>query len=105
MKLQTDPRLPQNVPSGYLQQLVARLYDVFRDISKQVNGLAAGHVTAVDSFTAAPTTGTWNKGDFVRNSNPAEAGSAGSKYVVTGWICSVAGTPGTWLACRCLTGN
>jgi hypothetical protein len=105
MKLQSDPRLPQNPPAGYVQQLVTRLYDVLRPIAQQVNALSDGHITAHASYTAAPTSGSWNKGDFVRNSTPAEAGAALSKYVVTGWICTVAGTPGTWLECRSLTGN
>jgi hypothetical protein len=38
---------------------------------------------------AAPTTGTYRVGDIVYNSAPASAG-----YV--GWVCTVAGTPGTW---------
>jgi len=37
----------------------------------------------------APTTGTWRVGDIVYNSAPASAG-----YV--GFVCTVAGTPGTW---------
>lgn len=40
---------------------------------------------------AAPTTGTWRVGDWVRNSAPA----VGSPK---GWICTVAGTPGTWVS-------
>jgi hypothetical protein len=55
--------------------------------------------------TAAPTTGTWAVGDTYHKTNPAEAGSAGSKYIITGWICTVAGEPGTWLEMRVLTGN
>lgn len=44
----------------------------------------------VDEFgTAAPTTGVWKRGDKVWNSTPSAAG-----YI--GWICVVAGTPGTW---------
>ena len=39
--------------------------------------------------SAAPTTGTFVVGDVVYNSAPASAG-----YV--GWVCTVAGTPGTW---------
>jgi hypothetical protein len=39
--------------------------------------------------TAAPTSGTWNKGDSVMNGNPSAGGTAG-------WICVTAGTPGTW---------
>ena len=103
--IQIDPRLPQDPPAGYVQQLVTRLYDVLRPMAEQINGISLGHASAHSTYTAAPTTGTWAKGDFVRNSAPAEAGTAGSKYVITGWICSVAGTPGTWLACRSLTGN
>ena len=57
------------------------------------------------SATAAPTGGAYQKGDLVWNSNPAEAGVALSKYVVIGWICTVTGTPGTWLDMRTLTGN
>lgn len=39
--------------------------------------------------TAAPTTGMWAKGAIVWNTNPAAAG-------FIGWVCTVAGTPGTW---------
>jgi hypothetical protein len=38
---------------------------------------------------AAPTAGTWSKGQLVLNSAPAVNG-----YL--GWACTVAGTPGTW---------
>ena len=41
--------------------------------------------------TAAPTTGTWERGDYVRNSNPAVGQPKG-------WICTVSGTPGTWVS-------
>lgn len=39
--------------------------------------------------TAAPVAGTWKQGDIVWNSSPAAAGSIG-------WVCTTAGTPGTW---------
>jgi hypothetical protein len=39
--------------------------------------------------SAAPTTGTWSLGDVVYNTNP----SSGAYF---GWVCTVAGTPGTW---------
>lgn len=39
--------------------------------------------------SAAPTTGTYAVGEIVLNSAPASAG-----YI--GWVCTVAGTPGTW---------
>jgi parallel beta-helix repeat protein len=45
-------------------------------------------------MTAAPTVGTWAVGDEIRNSAPAVASPKG-------WLCTVAGTPGTWVS----TGN
>ena len=44
------------------------------------------------SGTAAPTTGTWAQGDFVWNTAPSGA------TPTIGWSCTVAGTPGTWVA-------
>lgn len=55
--------------------------------------------------TAAPTVGTYVVGDRVNNSAPSELGSASSKYTIRGWVCTVAGAPGTWLQDRGLTGN
>lgn len=40
-------------------------------------------------LSAAPAYGTWAVGDVVINSAPASAG-----YI--GWVCTVAGSPGTW---------
>lgn len=58
-----------------------------------------------DWGTAPPTFGTYPLGSVRNNSAPAELGTAGSKYVIDKWRCVTAGTPGTWVACRCLTGN
>jgi hypothetical protein len=41
--------------------------------------------------TAAPTTGTWKRGDHVSNS----AAAVGQPK---GWFCTVAGSPGTWIS-------
>ncbi|WP_204315580.1 hypothetical protein, partial [Stenotrophomonas maltophilia] len=41
--------------------------------------------------SAAPTTGAWLQGDVIENSVPAAGGNAG-------WICTTAGSPGTWKA-------
>jgi hypothetical protein len=55
---------------------------------------------------AAPVAGTWTACDKVTNVNgPTEQGVGGSKYVITGWVCTVGGTPGTWVPMRSLTGN
>ena len=45
--------------------------------------------------TAAPTVGTWKLYDRVWNTAPAAAG-------VPGWVCTTAGTPGTWNAMAAL---
>jgi len=52
-----------------------------------------------------PINGTWNVGDFIYNSNPSEAGTSGSKYIILGWICKTSGNPGVWQECHVLTGN
>lgn len=44
----------------------------------------------IDTGTAAPTTKTWTAGSIVYNRAP----TAGTRSV--GWICTTAGTPGTW---------
>lgn len=83
--------------------------DVYRELQEHaalINLLTDGRITGTNNAsTAAPTGGTYAQGDFVRNSAPSELGSAGSKYLIFGWSCSVGGTPGTWLSCRFLTGN
>ena len=77
-----------------------------KQVAQQVNALSEGRLVATyNAYTAAPTSGTWAKGDYIKNSTPAEAGSVSSKYVILGWVCTVAGTPGTWLQTRTLTGN
>lgn len=65
-----------------------------------------GRLSAAMSMTAAPTAGSWAQGDIVRNSNPVEVtSSAGDNYVLFGWICTVAGVPGTWEELRVPTGS
>jgi hypothetical protein len=65
--------------------------------STSVNPATIRHVTPVfrewgmdaTRMSAAPTTGTWSKGEVVWNSNP----TVGS---YTGWVNTAAGTPGSW---------
>lgn len=65
----------------------------------------AASLCIIRDGTSAPASGTYSVCDRVINTSPSELGSAGSKYVVQGWICTAAGTPGTWLEQRTLTGN
>ena len=78
----------------------------YREIARQVNGLSEGSISVRhQAITVAPTTGTWTQGDFVTNSAPEELGTTPNKYVILGWVCVAAGTPGTWVETRSLTGN
>jgi hypothetical protein len=48
------------------------------------------HGTNIVSYgTGVPTVGTWLKADRAKNMNPSASG-------YEGWICTTAGTPGTW---------
>ena len=97
MKLNTTPRVHINDPV---------LQRELREHATQVNLLSEGRIAAeYAATTAAPTTGTHARGDFVRNSEPSELGTASSKYVIFGWLCVTGGEPGTWVQCRFLTGN
>lgn len=96
-KLNTTPRV------GVQDPLLQR---ELREHASQVNQMAEGRIAAFyQASTAAPTTGAWARGDFALNSTPTELGTAGSKYIIHGWRCTVSGTPGTWVQCRFLTGN
>ena len=83
-----------------------RIETILNQITNQLNGISEGTAAYVtNAYTASPTSGTYAVSDFVKNSVPSELGVAASKYVILGWICTVSGTPGTWLQCRVLTGN
>lgn len=106
MRPVSDPILPQNPETAYEKLLNLRLKDIFRVWGTRLNAISDGQISAIDNAaTAAPTTGTYAKGDFIRNSAPSELGSAASKYVIYGFLCVTGGTPGTWVQCRFLTGN
>ncbi|WP_213941188.1 hypothetical protein [Pseudomonas sp. dw_612] len=97
MKTNTTPRTGTNDPV---------LQRELREHATQINQISEGYIAGFyTARTTAPTSGTWLQGDSIKNSAPAELGTAGSKYFVEGWVCSVSGTPGTWLQKRCLTGN
>lgn len=84
------------------------LYDILKKLETLLNAVAEGKIAGTTNAATAAPTGTaqsYQVGDFVKNSNPSELGSAGSKYVLIGWICVTAGSPGTWKEFRVLTGN
>src|SRR5690606_32929599 len=101
MRIQSNPHLPTDIPG-----LVRQLSSLHVLLTQQLNGLSEGRIAASTfATTAAPTAGAWQQGDFIRNSEPEEAGSDTAKYVITGWLCVASGEPGTWVETRCLTGN
>jgi hypothetical protein len=102
------------LPRLFLEQYLQKDYDFalmseqFRQIEDAINRLSEGRIyQAYNAASSAPsgTTVAYQVGDFVRNSTPTELGGAGSKYIVWGFICIGAGTPGTWREMRFLTGN
>lgn len=96
-KLNTTPRVAP------LDQLLQR---ELKEHAMLVNSMCEGRIEAAyNAVPSVPTAGLYQQGDFVRNSAPVEAGSVSSKYVVFGWLCVVAGEPGTFVPCRFLTGN
>jgi len=106
MRLEENPALPPNADSPYEKSLNYVLTRLLKNIAAKVNAIGDGKLAGSDLVAAAiPTTGTYAQGDFIRNSAPVEAGTAGSKYIVVGWCCTVSGSPGTLLPCRFLTGN
>jgi hypothetical protein len=91
-----------NVPADYNRQVISGL---MQQVEQLTNALAEMRIGAnYNATTSAPTTGDYQVGDIVRNSNPSELGSASSKYVLFGWICT-ASSPLTFKELRCLTGN
>lgn len=60
--------------------------------SNRIVGMVTGSVR--NPYTAAPSAGTWSQGESITNWN-ATVGQP------KGWICTVSGTPGTWVS----TGN
>ena len=55
----------------------------------QEAGVGAGLYRKICHRAAAPTTGTWSRGDKVFFTNPSAGGYIGA-------VCTVGGTPGTW---------
>ena len=81
MRLEPRPNLPADLPA-----LVRRLSELLREINGTVNALSEGSAAAqYTARTTVPTTGTYGKGDYVFNSDPVKAGTAGSRYVIHGW--------------------
>jgi hypothetical protein len=67
----------------------AKIYQDFNAIANGAYNPLIGAVNYSRADTAAPLISTWAVGDVVYNSAPTSGG-----YI--GFVCTVAGTPGTW---------
>lgn len=103
MRINPENRLPQQYDQGVLARLL-------KDFATQLNLLSEGFLTAShNAQSSMPTSGSYAKGDFVKNSNPVEQGTLGFKYYIDGWKRLTSGTSHVlntdWVTARILTGN
>lgn len=95
-KLALSDRVPRKYDAASIQ-------DIVRQVEQQMNRLTEGAIDARHGAkTAAPTFGTWVKGDLVDNSSPTTVADSVADYVITGWVCTASGNPGTWKERRVL---
>jgi len=112
MGVQTQIPDPKNGLSDSIKtipSLVTSLGNYLRIIQQQMNRLSNGSINGINNAATTPppqnSTQSYTQGDYIRNSAPSVRGAAGSQYVVSGWICTEGGAPGTWVECRYLTGT
>ena len=80
-------RLLQLIPHNYDR---ARWHDILTSVVRQVDDLTEGRSSAYHGvMDAPPTSGSWVRGDWIKNRLPSPSG-------MFGWICVESGTPGTW---------
>lgn len=105
MRIETDPRLPEVNNANFK----VRLNEMLAKIARQLNGTSEGQIqAATNAATAAPsapTQGPYQIGDVIRNSAPSALGSGTNQYLIYGWECVAAGSPGTWKELRFLTAD
>lgn len=77
------------LPADAVDNEFINIETAVNNIAAGLTGVTAGAVRRFSEGTAAPTTGTWALGDIVWSTAPAAGG-----YI--GWVCTAAGTPGTW---------
>ena len=90
------PILPETNDIPSLRESLQREFD---RLAVELRRMQEGRLYGLKTGTAAPTTGAHAQGDVVRNSNPTNV-SATPDYVIYGWLCTGAGTPGTWVELR-----
>ena len=84
------------------------MIEIARQVEDALNRLSEGRIYQhYNAAATAPTGSTvaYQLGDKVWNTTPTELGVAPNKYLIIGYVCVAAGTPGTWREMRVLTGN
>lgn len=99
--------LAQRVPAEYSKPVIT---DIIRAICGQVNQVSEGQLAGrYNAQASVPTGGTYAVGDMVPDSNVTVRGSVApgvaASYVRLGWVCVAAGSPGTFVEMRVLTGS
>ena len=91
----------EKVPEAFYKSLKKSL----DSLAQQLNQLTEGYIVCItNAQTSAPSSGGFQPGDFVKNSDRSELGSPGSKYILDGWECATS-SPLTWYERRFLTGS
>ena len=106
MRISEAPLLPMSTDAA----LKIALTKTLRETATKLNQVAGGAIAGYDNTSlVVPSTGTWFQGDYVKKSNPVEAGAAASKYIIKGWTRVTSGTGNVlntdWFEDRALTGN
>ena len=101
----SDLRIGQYITIGTDNKYIVHINATTSVVTVHSNISGGGYTDEAISFTAptfrkhqlmskaasAPGSGTWEQGDVVFNSGAAASGTVG-------WVCTTAGTPGTWKA-------
>lgn len=103
--------MPTNVQGDagtYLRDFHREITEHTRLVENQVNSLSESRLAAsYNAVTASPTGIVLAQGDVIPKAVRTEEGTAGAKYVITGWMAMVDGTAsaGSVVELRYLTGN
>ena len=90
LRLKTIGEWAQSTGADYTGSLSVGANNPDPRVSLAVNGNASFAGRMFSSGTGAPTNGISNVGDIVWNNTPQSG-----NYI--GWVCTVAGEPGTWM--------
>lgn len=84
-----------NALTAYVDEMsVSFGTEALRGTSK-FQSIGLGQKTMLNG-TQAPSTGQWQQGDIIWNTEPDVQNDGVSQYVILGWVCTSSGSPGIW---------